>query len=297
MSAPDRGGFTLVEHLVGLTIASLVLLLAFQAIHAHGRYARAQSERVHLQQHARAAVELISSELRVADPMSIVEATRTSIRFAVPRAWGVVCAHSESRLSVLFPPTVVQVADPPQEWLAIPPVGPSAGWLHLPVADLTASATERAAAAAACGGLGAGFVPGGGPGSEARMYGPRVDQGIGGTLGIGPAEPGLEPGRALYLFDRVRYELAASSAGPGLWVRRNSGPALQMHPFAGPVGPAGLRFTYFAEDRSELTPPLGPEPLRQIRIVEVLVAPERPGEPPAHSPQAAAVRVFLRNAQ
>jgi prepilin-type N-terminal cleavage/methylation domain-containing protein len=297
MAAHKNRGFTLLELLVGLTIAALVVTLAFQAMLSHGRYARTQSERARLQQHGRGALEMIAAELRGADPAGLVEASGASVSFMSVRAWGVTCRHTETRLSVLFTGAAVGALDPGDEWLALPPVGSAVSWQFLPVADLTSSSAEREAAAAACAVLGSTITPQAGPASGARMYAPRVAQGTGGTLGIAPGENGLEPGTTVNAFDRARYDSATSSVGPGLWIRRNSGPAMQMQPLAGPVRPDGLRFTYYSEDGSVLSVPIGAAERRGVHKVRVFIAPQsRSGAGGALQQDSASVLVVLRNA-
>jgi prepilin-type N-terminal cleavage/methylation domain-containing protein len=294
VSAHKHSGYTLAELLIALTIGGLVMTLAFHALLAHGQFAGSLSERARIQQHGRGALELIAAELRSADPAGIAEANTSAVSFISLRTWGVVCRHTEARVSVLVPGS--GGLDPDDEWLAVPPVGSSLVWQFLPVADLTGSSSERAAAASECSALGASIIPSTGADSEARMYGPRVAQGTGGTLGLAAGEAGLEQGRPTYFFDRTRYDVATSSVGPGLWIRRNSGPAMQMHPLAGPVRPGGLRFDYYSEDGEILPSPVAEADRRRIRRVGVsIVAQSRPGAG-ALQQDSGYVLVVLRNA-
>lgn len=268
--ARSRRGFTLAELLVGLVVGTLVIGLAFGLVTSHGRHARVQSERAALLQGARAAAELIASELRQADPLGIMEGTSTSVRFRRPRAWGVVCRHTPNELTVLFPTAVVPGLESLEAWISIPPVATSVEWAFVPVADRTNFDDERATAVAACLQLQPSIVPAAGAASQARLFRAREWNGEGGTLGLQSGEMGLEPGRTLYLFETVRYDVSTTSSGPGSWLRRSSGPAMQMHPLVGPLAPRdGLKLRYLDERAEELSVPLDIGRLERVRSVEV----------------------------
>jgi prepilin-type N-terminal cleavage/methylation domain-containing protein len=272
LSTPSdrRAGFTLIELLIALLLGAVVLGVAFQAMQAHGRFARIQADRASVQQGSRAAVDLVAAELRSADPLGIIEARENSVTARVPRAWGIVCRHTDSELAVLFPSAAVPALEPRDEWIALPAVATSLSWQFLPVTDRTSIAAERTTAVQACEPLRSSIVPAAGLRSQARMYRVREWGGQGGHLGLAAGEVGLERGRPVYVFDAVRYDVSTTTTAPGYWLRRNSGPAMQMQPFVGPLsGSDGLWIRYYAESGEELPSPVEPAANSSIRSIEI----------------------------
>jgi hypothetical protein len=187
-----------------------------------------------------------------------------------------VCRHTPDDLAVLFPTAAVPSLEPPDEWIAIPPVGSSLAWAFLPVVDRTSVAEDHAAAVTACLELQPSIIPAAGAASQARLYRAREWNGEGGDLGVQAGDPGLEPGRTLYVFETVRYDVSTTSAGPGEWLRRSSGPAMQMHPLVGPlVSPHGLLLRYFDEGGEELPTPLAGDERERVRTIKIGVRTRR----------------------
>jgi len=297
--APSCRGFTLVELLAALVVAGIAATIVIQLLSSQGRLTRLQGARIESQQNSRAVLELIASELRGADPHSIATAEPGAVTFRTPRAWGVVCLHTDQRMAVAFPSAAVAALRTGEEYLAVPPVGGSAEWRFLDVSDRTGTAAERAEAQAACEGIGSGLPQVGGVQSPVRMYAPRAGDPNPEPLGIAAGTPGLMPGTPVYAFDVVRYTVGPSAAPPGWWVRRNTGPALAMHPLAGPVPESGgLRFRFLDAAGFPLTDLATAAARQEIRRVEtsvVIMTRERFGGEPLHD--SASTSVFLRNRQ
>jgi prepilin-type N-terminal cleavage/methylation domain-containing protein len=293
--ARSHGGFTLLEVLIALVIGGIVVAVFLEVLGAQARLARLQGAREEARQNARSALELISSELRAADPRSISEAQSSSITFRVPRAWGVVCSHTSSRMAVLYPTAAVALRTG-DEFLAIPPVSGAAEWQFLEVSDLTTAAAEWSAAHSACASLAHSITPAPGAASPVRMYAPRTGSPPPG-LGLPSGTPGLEPGSPVYVFDTVRYQVALS--GTLRWIRRNTGPAVLMQPLAGPVpATGGLVFGYFDGAGTPLHSLATQTERNRVRLIEVTIrAQSRATFSGLPQQDSTATTVLLRNAE
>jgi type II secretory pathway pseudopilin PulG len=295
--APEAGAVTLIELVAAAVLSGIVAAVTIEMLAGQARFAHLQSAREEMQQNTRAVLELMTSELRGADPHGIAEALPSSLTFRSPRAWGVVCSHTSARLAALFPSAASASLGTGEEFLAIPAVGGATEWQFLGVSDLTGNAAERGQAQAACGALDASVAFGVGVASLARMYGPAVVGGVPGTLGIPAGAPGLPAGTTLYLFDPVRYQIVPPPGAGEWWVRRNTGPAMQMHPLAGPVVPeSGLVFGYFDSAGNRLWDLATQAARNRVHRIEVaVVARSRQtfGEPPLLD--SASASVYLRN--
>jgi hypothetical protein len=287
----------LVELLASLVIGSVVVLILFELLAGQGRIARLQAAREEVQHNARASLELITSELRGVDPASLVEAGPDRLGFRLPRAWGVVCAHTSTRLAVAFPEAAVPALRSGEEWVAIPSVDGGSGWHFLAVSDLTGNTAERGQAVAHCDALGVQHASLPATRSRVRMYGPRDGGASAPPLGLAGGGRGHEPGTPVYTFDEVRYHVAEQAGTGEWWIRRNTGPALAMHPLAGPVPEhGGLRFRYLDAAGAEVSDPAAAAERVRTRRVEVTVtirSRARFGGQPLQD--SAATGVFLRN--
>ena len=102
--APRSAGFTLVEVMVALLISSILAGVVFQLVRGQGRFVSVQSAREEVQQNARGAMEIISSELRTIHPGGLVEGKKNAVTFRLPRAWGISCGGgSATSLTAVFP--------------------------------------------------------------------------------------------------------------------------------------------------------------------------------------------------
>lgn len=250
-------GFTLIELVVALVISSFLAGVIFQLLRGQERFFGIQSAREEVQQNGRAALELISAELRGANAEGIVSAEEASIQFRVPRAWGLVCnivgTNNDSR-AVVFPGSALTAFKEGSENVAIRDSLPAAAprWRFAAVTDATS--TSGAAAVTAC----APLIPDAG---QVQVRSLALASGAGATIPLQVGEPA-------YLFDVVRYD-AGSSNVDGQWLRRTDAGTPQ--PLAGPLAVDGnvpvFRLRYFAADGTLLgTPVADPSQIAQVEI-------------------------------
>lgn len=251
----DRAGFTLIELLVAMVVSGLLVGVIFQLMQGQARYVGTQSSLEEVQQNARAAVELIGSELRSIPPgPGVVTAQEQALTIRVPRVWGVVCATAGSTVWLRVPDMADVSYTPTAATGFTGDTGTGADpW--------TGAVTVNAVSVDAAGCPAAG-------GTLVR----RLD--LAGTPQTSANAP-LAAGNRAYLYDQVSYSIGTSAGVDGSWIRRE-GDGSGAQPFAGPVlsgGAAseqGLRFRYFAGD-AELLPPLAASSLPTVSRVEVVV--------------------------
>lgn len=239
--ARGRDGFTLVEILVAMVITAILATVVFQLIQGQGRFVQMESSREEVQQNTRGALELIASELRSIPAGAIDTAASSRIRFRLPRAWGVLCdnvnptsgtagiAFPAGTFPTDFPSDLASAAD----WGIAVPTSASGGYT---AATITAVSTGMGNCTANIG-LQAGT------GAAVRQF----------TYQLPSGTPAATAGSAVFLFQRVEYDAAASSSGspPGIWLRRGT-VASSPQPMAGPLlatdtltSTTGLSFTYY----------------------------------------------------
>lgn len=231
--ARARAGFTLLELLVALVISGILASVLFQLFQGQGRFVSLQSAREEVQQNARGALEILSGELRAVHPAGLLDAQKHSLEFLLPRAWGVVCGPaSGGQVVVIFPA------------LSDDALGLRAAGQLLSSAGLQFRYTDggvvywKGAPASGWAAPSAGACDIGASGGRAVRF----------TAAGLPAQ--LKAGDVAVLYERVRYDVAESSAGgmPGLWIRRSMGKVgerLNQQPLAGPIPAAdSLRFGY-----------------------------------------------------
>jgi prepilin-type N-terminal cleavage/methylation domain-containing protein len=247
--AGDRRGFTLVELLVALIVSSFLVAVIYQLMSGNGRFVRMQASREEVQENARAALDLIAGDLRTVPPSAIRAMGPDSIRFYLPRGWGVLCDTIGAASPIawgIFPAGTLSTTDVfgKSYWgVAVEqtpdPLSHADAWRFV-------TAPSRQTAGSPCG----------------RIQ-PRLEAGQQLVLGFA-RPPGssfvdsgtILPGTQMLLFEEMKYDVApsASSAVPGSWIRRmvgRSGAGVNMQPMAGPVPRTGaLRFTYYRADGS-----------------------------------------------
>lgn len=133
-------GVTLVELVAGLALAGIVAAAVVAVLlDQHDFYARS-SDRAHARQGVRAAVELISSELRLASSADLLAAEPDSVSLRLDVLRAVVCgaADTPDRVSVFVFDTVTNPNVPAgfRGWAYADPAGP---WRHVDGAPLTVS--------------------------------------------------------------------------------------------------------------------------------------------------------------
>jgi prepilin-type N-terminal cleavage/methylation domain-containing protein len=193
-----RAGFTLVELLVGLVMTAIVGGAAMRLFLGQSRFFDRHVKQQSARAVSRAAVNLILSDLRMAEgPNAVTAATTTSITVRVPYAMGIVCGTSGSVTTVSFMPvdslTLASAALSGYAWRG------SNGSYTLTEGGVTTAA-----------------------GTASTCTSASVASITGGTLlNISPAMPaGATAGTPVYLYQRIRYSFAASAAfsgRTGLW--------------------------------------------------------------------------------
>lgn len=259
--AAESEGFTLIEMIVAMVIASIVVSSLFQLLQGHGRFIELQSARKEVQQNARAALELISTELRPVAAGGLVEMEPQRIRFFQPRAWGILCDPLTPLSTEVWGAFAASVL--PDEVLH--------GRQHWGIAvEQTEDPRVRTGRLR--------YVPGpaepAGIGSCAGVQGaPAADRvTLGFQIPSGALVEGdsVAAGAPVMIYEEVAYDVASSTSGaaPGVWVRRMvgySGAHPNMQPLAGPVvEEEGLAFTYLQADG--VTPATTPSEVRLVGI-------------------------------
>ena len=277
-------GFTLVELLAALVIAGILAAVIFQFLSGQSRFAELQNAREEVQQNARTALDVISSELRGVGHQGIIAAGEESIRFRFPYVWGVACGYepsaSGSHLVVLYPPNVVpNFADGtvPDSLAADTP----AGWRFF--AGVTDATSGGAAQAAGRCNTELGLNPPLPASAAVQTSRARRYAGV---------PPGIVAGAPVYLYDPVAYRVSSGASFGGRWIQRGTGiTSSSMQPFAGPLPAAGgLRFGF---RDAEGAPTSNQDAVRSVDIRVVTVSRARFNSVPQHD--TASTLIHLRN--
>ena len=247
----DRRGFTLVELLVALMISSFLVTVIFQLMNGNSRFVRLQSAREEVQQNARAAMDVMAGDLRTVPPSAIQAMGTDSIRFYMPRAWGVLCntlGTNSATAWVIFPAEVLSSTDvfsKPHWGIAVEQT--SDPLVHTDQLRYVTNPSQQTTGNS-CTGSSTTLQPNLDPAQHLALGFNRPS----GTSYVSAGT--ILPGTQVLLFEEMKYDVAAStsSAVPGSWIRRMVGrtsTGLNMQPMAGPV-PASdaLRFAYYQAD-------------------------------------------------
>ncbi len=231
----DRRGFTLVELLVALVISGIIATVILQLLGSQGRFTRTQMNRQEVQQNARAALDVITNELRGTSTGAVTELGTDRIRVRQPRAWGLVCESRLGQASVMFPDTIgFRATASEQDSLAV--IGTTL--TAYGVSDITAQTptTEQAECNMPKGNATTGETPN--PlltatsrvESRARMFSGNMPDLDGPSPVVAPV-----PAVIVYLYDSVEYRVGTYNGLSGRWILRNG------QPLAGPIEGSGLR--------------------------------------------------------
>ncbi|MDP2955511.1 MAG: prepilin-type N-terminal cleavage/methylation domain-containing protein [Longimicrobiales bacterium] len=92
--AARRGGFTLVEAIVALTLSSVLVVLVSSVFLVQNRYFALQMERTAAQDNARMVTDMVASEIRSVTRGGVALAENKRLVVRSPMVMGVVCASS-----------------------------------------------------------------------------------------------------------------------------------------------------------------------------------------------------------
>lgn len=95
-----RGGFTLVEAVVALTISTVVVLLVASLFLVQNDYYAWMRDRARIQDAARSVVERVADEVRSMPPGAALLADSTRFAFRQPLSFGVVCGSAGNQHAV-----------------------------------------------------------------------------------------------------------------------------------------------------------------------------------------------------
>jgi prepilin-type N-terminal cleavage/methylation domain-containing protein len=277
-------GFTLIELMVALVISTVVVGVTFQILLSQGRFGRLQTASEEAQQNARAAVDLISAELRgVSLDVGILEAAENRVWLRVPRAWGVVCnSPAAEQIAVLFPPEALPVlrndAAIRADSIAF---RTNTVWTVAGVNDITNGGGGLGAVENACNSqMGTTLSAASWAQSSARLY-------SGSAIPAGVQAP--RAGDPVYAFENVEYSIGPA-AFPGDWILRNG------DPLAGPLAVDGLVFEYRDQNGAAMATPILPGTRNLIRSIHLRVRTVSSGTVAgARQNRQVQTEVFLRN--
>jgi prepilin-type N-terminal cleavage/methylation domain-containing protein len=252
-----RAGFTLVELLVALVIAGLLTTALWQMVRAQTRFAAVESQREDAQANGRAALDVITGDVRAALPQGLISAKDSVLVMALPKAWGVLCAASTANSFIAAFPTMAAdaftvLANGGTGVVVNTSATSTPNWLPRPALDgtratVTAAATVNTAANCAT--------------ASGTVTAYQV---------TGTNFPVAAAGSLVALYQLVRYDVGISDGR--YWVRRSNGLSaantFSMTPLAGPLSAAdGLRFTYYTGAAATL---VNPAPGNTIATLDAL---------------------------
>jgi len=102
-------GFTLVESIIALVLSSLVIMLVSTTFLVQNRYQARQVALAAVHDYARAATEVVASDLRSSMRGGIILAANKSITVRSPVAVGAVCGHAGTLVDVYLDGGVAQL--------------------------------------------------------------------------------------------------------------------------------------------------------------------------------------------
>jgi len=220
-------GFTVVELLVAITLAAMLAVIVFRLLRGHSDFAAQQNAREEAQQNARGLLELMTSELRAVPPQALLEGQSQAIEFYLPRAWGILCNLTPTQAVVIFPAGLDST---------VFRTNTLTGLFLLSNRTATPTPSDVTLAASTCPTLN----PGTDPAPDVRSV--PAASGSSFATTANPSLPGTtapQPGDAVFLYQRVRYDVATGLSQLGWWVRRSfaaaANGALQLQALAGPL--------------------------------------------------------------
>lgn len=230
----SRAGFTLIELIIAVAMASIVLGAVYRILVNNQRFYRAQSQIVDVQQNVRAVAEILPAELRELDAADgdILAMSDTSLTIKAMRGITSICAAPDvanGKITVRNSLTYgYRAVDPTRDSVLVfadgnTQVSTDDTWLHAPAAVVTTGVTCT-------------------DGSAATRY--TLTGMVGGIAQLA----NVTDGSPVRTFEVVNYRLYDDGTGTW-WVGvRNyvSGAWAATSPVAGPLRPRdGIGFTYY----------------------------------------------------
>jgi prepilin-type N-terminal cleavage/methylation domain-containing protein len=237
---PSRRGLSLVELLVAMTLLGIVGTSILRTFTSQARLADLHAKRLSARAVSRAPINLLMSEARMVETGSgVVAASASSVTLRIPVAMGLVCGSTGTSTDLsLLPVDSVVLASASLSGHAYREASGVYTYTEGPV-TMTAS--------------------GGGPCNNANI----TTVAGGRTVTVTPRMDAADVGAVAFLYQRVRYEFAASTAisgRTGLWRTLETSGATEE--LAAPFS-AATRFRYYRADQD--TVDTGVPALGQIR--------------------------------
>lgn len=251
-----RAGFTLVETLITLIVAGVLGVAILTLILGQNRFYEHSDDAIYAQQTIRAAMDLMSSELRMISPTDLLAAEEDSLAARFDLVRGVVCDTLSSDDVYLFVYDSVENANLPAGFRGAAASGPySATYVYGDNFDWRSETSTPSAAQSTCENNGSpvGVTP-------SNVY--RQVSGLGdafSTTALGGAKP--ERGSLVRFYGELSYSLGASSFGSGLAVWRNDQELVS--PFE-----TGGSFEYVMADGS-VQSSVGSSDFDQVRVIRI----------------------------
>lgn len=242
-----RRGFTLIELLVTIVVLAILGAALARLMVSNSRFVARQEAQLEARQTARAAMNVVTTELRMVSDGGLLAASADSVRVRVPYAFGVLCRNG---YALLAPPDSAAYAAAVPGGIAYQQASGSYTFnSSVTVTGTTASTTQ-------CDLDSLRVVPGG----------KRI------TL----SSAALPATAIFYLYQTVTYKFASSVALPGrraLWRNTPAGDEELLAPFA-----STARFAFLVGSRLTVQTTV-PGLLSQIRGLELRLTGESEGTP------------------
>lgn len=240
-------GFTLVEVIIAIAVASVLGAGILSLVLGQNRFYGHNDDAIYAEQSIRAAVDLMGAELRMAAPSDLMAATPDSVTIRFDLLREVVCAVAGGDQVYAFAYDTVSNANLPTGFNGGAYSGPyDSAFVYADGWSRTASASG--AAQTACVANGAPSV------TDNTRY--RSISGWGAAFGAVPIQ-----GSIVRTYGRLTYRFATSGFVSGLAVWRNAQELVS--PFD-----TGARFRYVMDDGSVLTS-VAPANFDQVRMIRI----------------------------
>ncbi len=228
----NRRGFTLTELLIATIVMGILGFILARMLVQDSRWVARLEAMMDARQSARMAMNTMAVELRMVTGGLQVPSTRSAVTVNSPYAWGVACNRVGAiTVATLLPADSLMYASASPDGVAARD-NATGNYVLYPGASVAPSAAP----------------------SECTTEGVQLLPGsVLVELGVGPA---VQPGDVVYLYQRIKYEFAASTTLPGrigLW--RQAGTAPDEELLAPFDTTAGFGFYVVGSDSIWTNPP------------------------------------------